>query len=250
MHRNKKRTIKPRKTTYLVHRWVGLFISLQLLAWSAGGFVFSILDIDEVHGDAEARMRQSGAISVDLFPPLMRDSFREHGIENIGTATLIDRGLGPFWEILGPDENWIGRAALTGELTGLITQDQAQEIALDDFLPDAPVERVRLIEEDPPSEYRGGRLPAYQVLMDHPKQTQIYIDATNGKIMARRNKSWRIFDFFWMLHTMDYTGRDNFNHPLLTIASVLAVITSGTGISLWGWRAIPKLARKGKKKRL
>ena len=235
--------MKPRKTTYLVHRWVGLLISIQLLAWSTGGLIFSILDIDEVHGDAEARMRQGGPISIDLLPPSMRESFREHGIESIGTASLIDRGLGPFWEIRGTDESWIGRADLSGELTGLITQDQAQEIALDDFLPDAPTQSILFIEEDPPGEYRGGRLPVYRVIMDHPKQTNIYIDATTGQIMARRNKSWRIFDFFWMLHTMDYKGRDNFNHPLLTIASLFAIAASGTGLALWSWRAIPKFSR-------
>ena len=241
--------MKPRKTTYLAHRWIGLIISLQLLAWSVGGFVFSILDIDEVRGNTEARMPQNGAISVESLPLLMQDSLREQGFDNIGTATIIDRGLGAFWEIRSPDGSWIGRADSSGSLTGLITQAQAQEIAEDDFLPGAPVESIQLIEENPPSEYRGGQLPVYQVSMDHPKQTHIYVDAATGRIMARRNKSWRTFDFFWMLHTMDYKGRDNFNHPLLTIASVLAIATSGTGLALWSWRVVPKFIR-GRKNRM
>jgi len=235
--------MKPRKTTYIVHRWIGLIISLQLLAWSVGGFVFSILDIDDVHGDTEARMRQVGEMSIESLPPLMQDSLREQGVESIGTATIIDRGLGAFWEIRSSDGSWIGRANSSGNLTGLITQTEAQEIAVDDFLPDAPVESIQLIEDEPPSEYRGGRLPVYQVVMDHPKHTHIYVDAATGRIMARRNKSWRTFDFFWMLHTMDYKGRDNFNHPLLTIASLFAIAASGTGLALWSWRAIPKFSR-------
>lgn len=239
--------MKPRKTTYLAHRWIGLIISLQLLAWSVGGFVFSILDIDEVHGDTEARMRQIGAIRVESLPPLVQDSLREQGFDNIGTATLIDRGLGPFWEIRGTDGSWIGRVDSSGNLIGLITQAQAQDIAVDDFLPEAPVKSIQLIKENPPGEYRGGRLPVYQVMMDHPKHTHIYVDASTGRIMARRNKSWRTFDFFWMLHTMDYKGRDNFNHPLLTIASALAIATSGTGLALWSWRAIPRRRKSSKR---
>tara|TARA_R110002072_G_scaffold294716_1_gene465061 strand:- start:5448 stop:6185 length:738 start_codon:yes stop_codon:yes gene_type:complete len=236
--------MKPRKSTYIAHRWFGLVISLQLLAWSVGGFIFSILDIDEVHGDTEARMVQSNGVSISSLPSEIQESLGEQGVETISTATLIDRGLGPFWEIRLPDGSWFGRIDNYGEILGLITPEQARSIAAEDFIPDSEMISIRLIEEKPPSEYRGGRLPAYQVAMDHPKETRIYIDASTGRIMARRNKSWRIFDFFWMLHTMDYKGRDNFNHPLLTIASVLAITTSGSGLALWGWRVLPKFKRR------
>lgn len=236
--------MKPRKTTYLAHRWIGLVVSLQLLAWSLGGFIFSVLDIDQVHGDHESRMRQSSDISPSLFPIEVQSALKEQGVDSISTALLIDRGLGAFWEINSTDGAWFGRVDRDGNIAGLITPEQAHAVASDDFIPDAEVSSVTLIEHNPPSEYRGGKLPAYQVAMDHPKETRIYIDASTGRIMARRNKSWRTFDFFWMLHTMDYKGRDNFNHPLLTIASSLAVATSSTGLLLWGWRALPKFKRK------
>jgi uncharacterized iron-regulated membrane protein len=240
--------MKPRKTTYLAHRWIGLIISLQLLAWSVGGFTFSILDIDDVHGDFEARMRVMSPMRVEELPSTLQETLIAEGIDEIGTITMIDRGLGAFWEIRGGDGRWIGRADLTGELAGLITEQQAVDIALDDFLPEAEVKRVELIEADPPGEYRGGRLPVYRVDMDHPKETHIYINASNGRIMARRNKSWRTFDFFWMLHTMDYQERDDFNHPLLTIASLFAIAASSTGLVLWGWRSIPKFFKRRKAK--
>lgn len=239
--------MKPRKTTYLVHRWIGLIISLQLLAWSLGGFIFSVLDIDEVHGDNESKMQQSSGVSLAFFPIEIQNALQEQGIDSISTAVLIDRGLGAFWEIRDSDGVWFGRVDREGNIASLITSEQAQNIASDDFIPEADVQGVRLIEHNPPSEYRGGILPAYQIAMDHPKETHIYIDASTGRIMARRNKSWRTFDFFWMLHTMDYKGRDNFNHLLLTIASGLAIATSGTGLLLWGWRVLTKLIRRIRK---
>jgi uncharacterized membrane protein YkoI len=211
--------------------------------------MFSILDIDDVHGDTEARMRQAGEIGVDALPLSIASTLKERGVERVGRVAIVDRGLGAFWEIRGVDGRWIGRVDTSGVFMGLISIEQAREIAVDDFLPDAPIERIELIESDPPSEYRGGRLPVYQVVMDHPKKTHIYIDASTGTIMARRNKAWRTFDFFWMLHTMDYKGRDNFNHPLLTIASLFAIAASSTGILLWGWRVIPKLIRRSKPKK-
>ena len=43
---------------------------------------------------------------------------------------------------------------------------------------------------------------------------------------------WRIFDFVWMLHIMDYQDRDNFNTWLLISAAALALIISLSGMYL------------------
>ena len=50
--------------------------------------------------------------------------------------------------------------------------------------------------------------------------------------MARRNDDWRFFDFFWMLHIMDYQERENFNNPLLITASMFALFTVLAGLLL------------------
>ncbi len=123
--------------------------------------MFSVLDIDEVHGDHEVRVRHNSEISIDSLPQVMRGSLRDQGVKYIGTATLIHRGLGAFWEIRNTDGGWIGRANFSGELAGHISQDQAQQLTKDDFLPEAPVRSIQLIKENPPSEYRGGRLPLH-----------------------------------------------------------------------------------------
>jgi hypothetical protein len=51
--------------------------------------------------------------------------------------------------------------------------------------------------------------------------------------MSLRNSKWRIFDFLWMLHTMDYAGRDNFNNTLLRAFSILGLTTIGSGFLLF-----------------
>jgi len=57
------------------------------------------------------------------------------------------------------------------------------------------------------------------------------VAADNGDLVTRRNRLWRIYDFAWMLHIMDYREREDFNHPLLVSASFLAllVVLSGAG---------------------
>jgi len=241
--------MKPRKTTYLAHRWIGLVIALQLLAWSTGGLIFSVLDIRGVRGETDALMRDRVGLepaSLEGLPAGVREAVAALGPGAVGGVELIDRGVGPHWEVRGLSGETLARLHTGGEPVGPVTGEEASTIAAADFLPGAPVALVQYIDADPPLEYRGGPLPAWRVDLDHAKQPHVYIDARTGRIVARRNQSWRIFDFFWMLHTMDYTGRDNFNHPLLTVASLLAVATAGTGLSLWGWRMVSKARRRRK----
>ena len=76
-------------------------------------------------------------------------------------------------------------------------------------------------------------MPVYRVILDHPKKPHIYVSPVTGEIITRRNRPWRLFDFFWMLHIMDYGERESFNHLLLTFMSLLAITTSASGLVLW-----------------
>lgn len=89
-----------------------------------------------------------------------------------------------------------------------------------------------------PARVRSRRLPVWCVELDHPRHPRIYLDAVTGDVVARRNSWWRVYDFFYMLHLMDYTERERIHHPLLSIAAALAVLTSLSGVALWGWRAL------------
>ncbi len=243
--------MKPRKAAYLAHRWLGLVICIQLLAWSLGGFIFSILSIESVRGELDMAATVYEPLTDNALlalPESVRDSVKGlsgDGGEPIGAVELVDRGLGAYWEVYSVEGEFVARLDPTdGAVTGIITQDEAVAVADRDFAPEADVISVTLLEKDPPSEYRGGPLPSYRVDFEHPKNPHIYIDAANGQVRARRNTRWRIFDFFWMLHTMDYKGRDDFNHPLLIASSVVAIVTAGSGVTLWGWRAASKISRR------
>lgn len=238
--------MKPRKATYVFHRYLGLVVSLQLLAWSVGGFTFSILPLDLVRGERDSTSPPFETLSpaaLTLLPAPVQQTVaaRQQSGHTIGQVDLCDRGLGPFWEVRDTNGDLIARLdPQSGLEMPPISIEQAILLADRDFGPPYTGAQVRLIESDPPIEYRSGPLPAYAVQLDHPKRPHIYIDARSGQITARRNRPWRIFDFFWMLHTMDYAGRDDFNHPLLTGFSVLAIASAGSGLALWGWRAMPR----------
>jgi hypothetical protein len=99
---------------------------------------------------------------------------------------------------------------------------------------DLEISTIEKIENvGPHHEYRGKPLPAYAIHFDHPEKITAYVSAKNGKFQRVRHSSWRIFDFLWMGHTMDYNGRDNFNNILLRVFSLFGALTVLSGFSLW-----------------
>lgn len=68
-----------------------------------------------------------------------------------------------------------------------------------------------------------------------------YFSADDGRLVQARNETWRLFDFFWMLHTMDFRTRDNFNNPLVITIGFAALWLSLSGFLLLfrSFRLIP-----------
>ena len=72
--------------------------------------------------------------------------------------------------------------------------------------------------------------------------TTVYVSAELGTVQTYRNNQWRVFDFLWMLHVMDYQNRDNINNWLLRLFSVIGLITIASGFLLFG--LTQKVSRK------
>jgi uncharacterized iron-regulated membrane protein len=85
------------------------------------------------------------------------------------------------------------------------------------------------------SEYRGRKLPLYKVLSlsNEGKEINVYQDPFSGEIVAIRSVQWRIWDLMWGLHIMDWIDRDNIDNLLLKFFSLLALLTSISGIALF-----------------
>jgi uncharacterized iron-regulated membrane protein len=113
------------------------------------------------------------------------------------------------------------------------------------FAPDAEVLDVALLTAEdvgPHHEYRGRPLPAWRVRFEHDSRTQIYVSANEAEVITHRNRGWRIFDTLWMLHTMDFLGRDDFNNPVLRGISIMALVMTLSGYLMW-FRTRPRRRR-------
>lgn len=231
------------------HRWLGVILGIQFMLWTIGGLYFSWSNMDEVHGDFEKRNAPllSSAISL-VSPSVVLDSIKKvHRIDSVVSIQLIELSGKPFYQIrcisaIHNDANHEHDMqtmnhlanAETGQLRGALSREEAIEIAKARFNGKSELKTVEyLTNADGHHEYRGNPLPAYAVTFEHPSRTTVYVASELGTVEKFRNNKWRIFDFLWMMHTMDYKGRDNFGNILLRFFSIFGLVTVFSGFLLF-----------------
>ncbi|WP_412971575.1 2Fe-2S iron-sulfur cluster-binding protein [Glaciecola sp. MF2-115] len=74
------------------------------------------------------------------------------------------------------------------------------------------------------------RNAVWQVNLNDPEQTSIYIRAQTGQVIAHVNEVTRWRDLLLMLHFMDYTQEGNFNNWFIKIFALLTLLLAGTGV--------------------
>ena len=98
-----------------------------------------------------------------------------------------------------------------------------------------PIDLEEITESSKGSEFRGRNLPLYKVtsLNDKDKKINLYLNVFSGEITAVRSLQWRIWDLMWGFHIMDWQTRDKINNIFLQIFSILALVSSISGIMLF-----------------
>lgn len=197
--------MKTKKFTRNLHRYLSIFISIQLLLWTISGIYFAYNKIELVRGE---QYRLPKNVEYRIF-------------DRLGTSIIETIQYGEKSYKTYPEGNVI--KPLTKEEAIKIT---AQKTTLN------PLEVSLVTELYPGAEYRGS-LPVYKVKTDTKDDINVYVGYMTGDIGSIRSDSWRIWDLMWSLHIMDYRERDNINNILLRILSILALVTSISGITLF-----------------
>ncbi|MFQ5535801.1 MAG: PepSY domain-containing protein [Sphingomonadales bacterium] len=217
-----------------IHKWIGLVVGLQVILWVAGGLVMSWFPIEQVRGEHNIAEQKAEVLTAsDNLVPISQVLSQLDGADALRVELRHLMGQPVYAVTLAEGQPKLVNARTAALLTPL-TADFARRIALADFKGEAGVLSVRLLEETN-SEYRRA-LPVWQVLLDDEEDTHLYVSPFTGKIVGRRNAVWRFYDFFWMLHIMDYENRSDFNNPLLIWASIIALVLSITGLVLLFYR--------------
>ena len=116
----------------------------------------------------------------------------------------------------------------------MLSKADAIEVAEQWLIEGVPASRAEWIEAGAGgTEFRGRETAAWKVDFEGSEPLSLYIDPWTGDILARRTARWRLFDFLWMLHIMDYDTRDDFNHPLLQGAAIMGLLIALSGLAYW-----------------
>lgn len=220
------------------HRYLGLFLGIQFLAWTVGGLYFSWTNIDQIRGenlraDKKALPIQMQNASLGILLDSLQKNEPQIAFKNIQVVEILDKA---FYQIHSEKPQ---KKVLLFEMKSLLpklplNEQEAKEVAQKSLKnPSEIVKTEYLTTTNGHHEYREKPLPAYAITFEAPNNTTVYVSTELGTVQSYRNNAWRIFDFLWMLHVMDFESRDNINNWLLRIFSLIGLITIFSGFLLF-----------------
>lgn len=209
-----------------IHKWVGIAIGLQFLLFAISGTAMALLDMHEVEGGPRAEARpQTLPTGREGWPRVQR----QLGGDPVTRLAIRSLPGGHVYEVTTP-----AGVRLFGAGDGrpvAIDRGFAGSVARTAHPDGAPVRSVAPLKELTLA-VREHQLPIWQVDFRDGANSSYYVSGTTGELLERRNDTWRWWDFFWMLHNMDYANRTSFNHPLIIMIAFAMVWLSVTGFWL------------------
>ena len=226
-----------------LHKWLALIIGFQLILWFSSGALMSFLSIDKVHGDHLVDRKTVAAIPRSVVLADLNAVLRNAGGDAESATVRVILGR-PVFEVTTKRGTKLFDGA-RGTAIPFVTAAQAKKIADTAWIgtghPLSTPERIT----GESTEYRGA-LPAWRVTFVDADHTRVFVTDT-GRIAAVRTGTWRLYDFFWGLHIMDWSNHENFNTWWL-LAFALGGLTlglAGTVLLLMRWPFRRKRATSG-----
>ena len=230
--------MRPHVIARKTHKWLGLFIGVQVVIWSLSGLYMTVVHIDTIHGDHLVR----GPLVKSADTSRLRDPIAIAAANAANGVRLTWVRNRPVY-VLATEAGDKVVEADSGIPVVSLTEAEIRSIAKSTYTGDDEIASAALITEVP-GEIRGRKPPLWRVEFDHWNQPTLYFSPTTGELLTRRHELWRVFDFVWMLHIMDYDERENVNNTLLRIFTWGAVLMASSGI----WILFYAFHRKKKKK--
>lgn len=231
--------VKWQKRIRKSHRYLGLFLGIQFMFWTIGGLYFSWTNIKNIRGEdikKEAKPLNAEGLGLSL-NNLLQAIKKQDTIVYIKSIQIADIIGVPHYQITfnnGKRLKTVLVQTATNEIRLPINKDEAIHIAKNSLKKVAKVTSVEYITTtNGHHEYREKPLPAFAVNFSGGVNTTVYVSSELGTVQTYRNNQWRVFDFLWMLHVMDYENRDNINNWVLRIFSVVGIITIISGFLLF-----------------
>ena len=204
------------------HKYLSFFISVQLFLWTVSGIYFAFNKIELVRGE-QYRLTESFPINFNEVKFSRSDVQQVKAINRLGEIIFVVSGGKDieYLDSFGTPVNKLNKS----EVFEIVSSSSTLK----------PIDLEEITESSKGSEFRGRNLPLYKVtsLNDKDKKINLYLNVFSGEITAVRSLQWRIWDLMWGFHIMDWQTRDKINNFFLQIFSILALVSSISGILLF-----------------
>ena len=223
-----------------LHKWIALVVGIQLFLWALSGFYMVAVHIDIIHGDMLVRdVQQDVDYDERSHLPMAHLAELNPDAQSITLKAFMGQ---PVYLVSGESTRLLD--ASDGRQLTPLDEETATRIATYYYAGEADVRHVELLENDPPTELQARSLPLWRVDFDDRWNSSFYIDPSTGQFTTKRHTLWRMFDFLWMLHIMDYDARENVNNTVLQAFSVFGLLLSLCGAWLLFYSFQRKKVRK------
>jgi len=209
-----------------MHKWVGLILGLQLVLWTFSGAAMALIDHEKVTGRAAVLPQAAVALPTNLLS--LAD------VEVAAQAPVLKLKLKPL------NDRYVYEATVPAGVR-LIDATDGRRLSVDAALAKTlavaayngfgSVTSVTRVEKTT-LETRKYALPVWRVAFADKDHTTLFVAATSGEVLGAKTDTWRLWDLVWMLHIMDYTERNSFNHPLIITVAIGVTWLTITGLIL------------------
>ncbi|MCA1767930.1 MAG: PepSY domain-containing protein [Idiomarina sp.] len=212
------------------HRWLSLIVGLQLVIWSISGAYMVFFDLSFIHGDHLVKKLEQPIAKNTLTSPI---SWVLEQNPEATSVRLMQQWVGGSLQTVYRVESNAGIELLTSDSLEPVKLDRMDigYIARQHYTGSEKTKaQVSFIDEKAPDELNPALLPVWRVDFNDLGDSTLYFSAATGELVTKRHDFWRLFDFFWMLHIMDYQDRVDIETWWLkafSIASILFLISGG-----------------------
>lgn len=235
------------------HKWLMLFVGLQFIIWSVSGAYMVIFDIDYIHGDGLVANNQVPLKSEQINYSIAALYSEYPNAKNIELSNWLDDAVYRFTAVIEGNNNKYLLSADTGKSLSPINENDAVLVAKHLYKhqheqASVAIMQVSLITENPPFELSARYLPVWRIDFDEFASPSFYISVQTGELVTKRHTFWRLFDWMFSFHVMDYAEEDASN-KLLFLFAVLSIIASLFGLVLTYFRVLKQGGNKKQKMR-
>ena len=223
-----------------IHKWVSLIIGVQVIFWVVGGLVMVCLPIERVRSEHHIREVVTPPLPAAVLP-LAEVAARTRTQPT--RAELRSTLRGPVWILRSGEGKPVTVSALTGAPLPAMTAAEARAAAVAAYTGEGLPTRVAYLAT-PPQE-TGKPTPVWRVDFSDAERTTFYVSPQTGEVETRRSAVWRLYDFMWRLHILDFKDGENSNSPLLIGVTAMTVLLLVTGLILLVVRLRRDLTRRG-----